>query len=267
MKAKENLIKIQKEISPIKNRGEIQKILLGAVSEKELKRELKLLKVLAADPIIKEMTRTRSFAQWGGAIEYYDGTVVSVLLVDRFGTRTAYGISPELMDTPETLAELRDKPKQLTDWIYVADLVNGAGRNKIISRQKLSVEQVQEDGGLKGDTTSFPAWAVGTGVEAVLWGSREVSAALIAAIDEQMHTIGKCSAPETKYIDDNVLAEVEQEWQNSVDSENIFINSLAEEWRMLLVFYVPDVVFNCVEGKHVMGALNALEGILARRLW
>ena len=82
-----------------------------------------------------------------------------------------------------------------------------------------------------------------------------------------MHTIGKCSAPETKCIDDNVLAEVDQEWQNSVDSENIFVNSLAEEWRMLLVFYVPDVVFNCVEGKHVMGALNALEGILARRLW
>lgn len=52
-----------------------------------------------------------------------------------------------------------------------------------------------------------------------------------------------------------------------MDSENIFVNSLAEEWRMLLVFYVPDVVFNCVEGKHVMGALNALEGILARRLW
>lgn len=172
MKAKENLIKIQKEISPIKNRGEIQKIPLGAVSEKELKRELKLLKVLAADPLIKEMTRTRSFAQWGGAIEYYDGTVVSVLLVDHFGTRTAYGISPELMDTPETLAELRDKPKQLTDWIYAADLVNGAGRNKIIGRQKLSVEQVQEDGGLKGDTTSFPAWAVGTGVEAVLWGQQ-----------------------------------------------------------------------------------------------
>ena len=171
------------------------------------------------------------------------------------------------MDTPETLAELRDKPKQRTDWIHVADLVNGVGRNKIIGRQKLSVEQVQEDGGLKGDTTSFPAWAVGTGVEAVLWGSREVSAALIAAIDEQMHTIGKCSAPETKCIDDNVLAEVEQEWQNSVDSENIFVNSLAEEWRMLLVFYVPDVVFNCVEGKHVMEALNALEGILARRLW
>ena len=260
-------LKIQKEISPIKNRGEIQKIPLGAVSEKELKRELKLLKVLAADSIIKEMTRTRSFAQWGGAIEYYDGTVVSVLLVDLFGMRTAYGISPELMDTPETLAELRDKPKQLTDWIHVADLVNGAGRNNIIGRQKLSVEQVQEDGGLKGDTTSFPAWAVGTGVEAVLRGSREVSAALIAAIDEQMHTIGKCSAPETKCIDDNVLAEVEQEWQNSVDSENIFVNSLAEEWRMLLVFYVPDVVFNCVEGKHVMGALNALEGILARRLW
>ena len=260
-------LKIQKEISPIKNRGEIQKIPLGAVSEKKLKRELKFLKVLAADSIIKEMTRTRSFAQWSGAIEYYDGTVVSVLLVDHFGTRTAYGISPELMDTPETLAELRDKAKQLTDWIHAADLVNGAGRNKIISRQKLSVEQVQEDGGLKGDTTSFPAWAVGTGVEAVLWGSREVSAALIAAIDEQMHTIGKCSAPETKCIDDNVLAEVEQAWQNSVDSENIFVNSLAEEWRMLLVFYVPDVVFNCVEGKHVMGALNALEGILARRLW
>ena len=60
MKAKENLIKIQKEISPIKNRGEIQKIPLGAVSEKELKRELKLLKMLAADPIIKEMTRTRT---------------------------------------------------------------------------------------------------------------------------------------------------------------------------------------------------------------
>ena len=260
-------LKIQKEISPIKNRGEIRKIPLGAVSEKKLKRELKLLKVLAADSIIKEMTRTRHFAQWGGAIEYYDGAVVSVLLVDCFGTRTAYGISPELMDTPETLAELRDKAKQLTDWIYVADLVNGAGRNKIIGRQKLSVEQVQEDGGLKGDTTSFPAWAVGAGVEAVLWGSREVSAALIAAIDEQMHTIGKCSAPETKCIDDNVLAEVEQEWQNSVDSENIFVNSLAEEWRMLLVFYVPDVVFNCVEGKHVMGALNALEGILARRLW
>ena len=76
-----------------------------------MKRELKLLKVLAADPIIKEMTRTRNFAQWGGAIEYYDGTVVSVLLVDCFGTRTAYSISPELMDTPETLAELRDKPK------------------------------------------------------------------------------------------------------------------------------------------------------------
>ena len=337
MKAKENLIKIQKEISPIKNRGEIRKIPLGAVREKELKRELKLLKVLAVDPIIKEMTRTRSFAQWGGAIEYYDGTVVSVLLVDHFGTRTAYGISPELMDTPEALAELRDKPKQLTDWIHVADLVNGAGRNKIIGRQKLSVEQVQEDGGLKGDTTSFPAWAVGIGVEAVLWGSREVSAALIAAIDEQMHTIGKCSTPETKYIfevpderaadwlrslmealavrpgalslheeaegtlvlgpndgeeavvhlpldgecplltreekdvlaeyvlrclDDNVLAEVEQEWQNSVDSKNTFVNSLAEEWRMLLVFYVPDVVFKCVEGKHVMGALNALEGIL-----
>lgn len=199
------------------------------------------------------------------------------------------------------------------------------------------MEQVQEDGGLKGDTTSFPAWAVGIGVEAVLWGSREVSAALIAAIDEQMHTIGKCSTPETKYIfevpderaadwlrslmealavrpgalslheeaegtlvlgpndgeeavvhlpldgecplltreekdvlaeyvlrclDDNVLAEVEQEWQNSVDSKNTFVNSLAEEWRMLLVFYVPDVVFKCVEGKHVMGALNALEGIL-----
>ena len=136
MKAKENLIKIQKEISPIKNRGEIRKIPLGAVSEKELKRELKLLKVLAADPIIKEMMRTRNFAQWGGAIEYYDGTVVSVLLVDCFGTRTAYGISPELMDTPETLAELRDKAKQLTDWIYVADLVNGAGRNNIIGRQK-----------------------------------------------------------------------------------------------------------------------------------
>ena len=31
---------------------------------------------------------------------------------------------------------------------------------------------------------------------------------------------------------------------------------------MLLVFYVPDVVFECVEGKHAMGALNALEGIL-----
>ena len=31
-------------------------------------------------------------------------------------------------------------------------------------------------------------------------GSREVSAALIAAIDEQMHTIRKCSAPETKCI-------------------------------------------------------------------
>lgn len=59
-------------------------------------------------------------------------------------------------------------------------------------------------------------------------------------------------------LDDNVLAEVEQEWQNSVDSENAFVNSLAEEWRMLLVFYVPDVVFKCVEGKHVMGALNAL---------
>ena len=71
-------LKIQKKISPIKNRGEIQKIQLGAVSEKKLKRELKLLKVLAADSIIKEMTRTRSFAQWGGAIEYYDGTVVSV---------------------------------------------------------------------------------------------------------------------------------------------------------------------------------------------
>ena len=135
-------LKIQKEISPIKNRGEIQKIPLGEVSEKELKRELKLLKVLAADSLIKEMTRTRNFAQWSGAIEYYDGTVVSVLLVDCFGTRTAYGISPELMDTPEALAELRDKPKQLTDWIYVANLVNGAGRNKIISRQKLSVEQV-----------------------------------------------------------------------------------------------------------------------------
>ena len=35
-----------------------------------MKRELKLLKVLAADPLIKEMMRTRNFAQWGGAIEW-----------------------------------------------------------------------------------------------------------------------------------------------------------------------------------------------------
>ena len=64
------------------------KVELGLTDAKEQKRQNKVFKPFAADPIVKEAVKGKTFAKWAGRIELLDGEQLSVLQADRFGKRT-----------------------------------------------------------------------------------------------------------------------------------------------------------------------------------
>ena len=96
------------------------KVELGLTDAKEQKRQNKVFKPFAADPIVKEAVKGKTFAKWAGRIELLDGEQLSVLQIDPFGKRTVYLITSDETGELTTITESTSAPEQVKEWVYVA---------------------------------------------------------------------------------------------------------------------------------------------------
>ncbi|MFR2289738.1 MAG: hypothetical protein ACLS69_08220 [Butyricicoccus sp.] len=183
---------------------------LGLVNAKEQQRLNKTFKPFTADPIVKEAVKGKTFAQWAGRIELLDGEQMPVLQIDRFGKRTVYLLPSDETGELTTLPESTFAPEQVKEWFYVANVCSADERDKLLFKaetvaapadhwEELLATCGEADRRFLDKVLDMLAKEIAYKLPKILRKSLETAAVMMAAIDEQLHTMGGSTAPTTLY--------------------------------------------------------------------
>lgn len=186
------------------------KVELGLTDKKEQQRLNKTFKPFAADPIVKKAVKGKSFAQWVGRIELLDGEQLSVLQIDRFGKRTVYLLPSDETGELTTLPESTFAPEQVKEWFYVANVCSADEQDKLLFKaetvaapaenwEELLATCGEADRRFLDKVRDMLAKEIAYKLPKILRKSLDTAAVMMAAIDEQLHTMGGSAAPMTKY--------------------------------------------------------------------
>lgn len=183
---------------------------LGLVNAKEQQRLNKTFKPFTADPIVKEAVKGKTFAQWAGRIELLDGEQMPVLQIDRFGKRTVYLLPSDETGELTTLPESTFAPEQVKEWFYVANVCSADERDKLLFKaetvaapadhwEELLATCGEADRRFLDKVRDMLAKEIAHKLPKILRKSLDTAAVMMAAIDEQLHTMGGSTAPTTLY--------------------------------------------------------------------
>ena len=186
------------------------KVELGLTDAKEQKRQNKVFKPFAADPIVKEAVKGKTFAKWAGRIELLDGEQLSVLQIDRFGKRTVYLLPSDETGELTTLPESTFAPEQVKEWFYVANVCSADEQDKLLFKaetvaapaenwEELLATCGEADRRFLDKVRDMLAKEIAHKLPKILRKSLDTAAVMMAAIDEQLHTMGGSAAPMTLY--------------------------------------------------------------------
>ena len=186
------------------------KVELGLIDVKEQKRQNKVFKPFTADPIVKKAVKGKTFAQWVGRIELLDGEQLSVLQIDRFGKRTVYLLPSDETGELTTLPESTFAPEQVKEWFYVANVCSADEQDKLLFKaetvaapaenwEELLATCGEADRRFLDKVLDMLAKEIAYKLPKILRKSLDTAAVMMAAIDEQLHTMGGSAAPMTLY--------------------------------------------------------------------
>ena len=203
-----NIVKAAVQRSAKLDQG--MKVELGLTDKKEQQRLNKTFKPFAADPIVKKAVKGKTFAQWVGRIELLDGEQLSVLQIDRFGKRTVYLLPSDETGELTTLPESTFAPEQVKEWFYVANVCSADEQDKLLFKAETVAapadhweEQLatcgEADQRFLDKVRDMLAKEIAHKLPKILRKSLDTAAVMMAAIDEQLHTMGGSAAPMTQY--------------------------------------------------------------------
>lgn len=183
---------------------------LGLVNAKEQKRLNKVFKPFAADPIVEAAVKGKTFTQWAGRIELLDGEQLSVLQADRFGKRTVYLLPSDEIGELTTLPESTFTPEQVKELLHMANVCSAEERDKLLFKaetvaapadhwEELLATCGETDQRFLDKVLDMLAKEIVQKLPKILRKSLDTAAVMMAAIDEQLHTMGGSTAPMTKY--------------------------------------------------------------------
>lgn len=186
------------------------KVELGLTDKKEQQRLNKTFKPFAADPIVKKAVKGKSFAQWVGRIELLDGEQLSVLQADRFGKRMVYLLPSDETGELTTLPESTFTPEQVKELLHMANVCSADERDKLLFKaetvaapadhwEELLATCGEADQRFLDKVLDMLAKEIAQKLPKILRKSLDTAAVMMAAIDEQLHTMGGSAAPMTKY--------------------------------------------------------------------
>lgn len=254
------------------------KVELGLTDAKEQKRQNKVFKPFAADPIVKEAVKGKTFAKWAGRIELLDGEQLSVLQIDRFGKRTVYLLPSDETGELTTLPESTFAPEQVKEWFYVANVCSADEQDKLLFKaetvaapaenwEELLATCGEADRRFLDKVRDMLAKEIAHKLPKILRKSLDTAAVMMAAIDEQLHTMGGSTAPTTQYWFET-QSEQTAAWLNQLvhkltmrkdslrwtkESETVFTLGPAEG--------AADVITLPLEAEPVLLALHELETV------
>ena len=203
-----NIVKAAVQRSAKLDQG--MKVELGLTDAKEQKRQSKVFKPFAADPIVKEAVKGKIFVQWVGRIELLDGEQLSVLQIDRFGKRTAYLLPNGEIGELTTLPESTFTPEQVKELLHMANVCSADERDKLLFKaetvavpadhwEELLATCGEADRRFLDKVQDMLAKEIAHKLPKILRKSLDTAAVMMAAIDEQLHTMGGSAAPTTLY--------------------------------------------------------------------
>lgn len=183
---------------------------LGLVNAKEQQRLNKTFKPFTADPIVKEAVKGKTFAQWAGRIELLDGEQMPVLQIDRFGKRMVYLLPSDETGELTTLPESTFTPEQVKELLHMANVCSADERDKLLFKaetvaapadhwEELLATCGEADRRFLDKFLDMLAKEIAYKLPKILRKSLDTAAVMMAAIDEQLHTMGGSTAPMTKY--------------------------------------------------------------------
>ena len=186
------------------------KVELGLTDAKEQKRLTKVFKPFAADPIVEAAVKGKTFTQWAGRIELLDGEQLSVLQIDRFGKRTAYLLPRDETSELTTLPESAFTPEQVKELLHMANVCSADERDKLLFKaetvaapaenwEELLATCGEADRRFLDKVRDMLAKEIAHKLPKILRKSLDTAAVMMAAIDEQLHTMGGSVAPMTRY--------------------------------------------------------------------
>lgn len=203
-----NIVKAAVQRSAKLDQG--MKVELGLIDAKEQKRQNKVFKPFTADPIVKKAVKGKTFAQWVGRIELLDGEQLSVLQIDRFGKRTVYLLPSDETGELTTLPESTFAPEQVKEWFYVANVCSADEQDKLLFKaetvaapaenwEELLATCGEADRRFLDKVRDMLAKEIAHKLPKILRKSLDTAVVMMAAIDEQLHTMGGSAAPMTLY--------------------------------------------------------------------
>lgn len=203
-----NIVKAAVQRSAKLDQG--MKVELGLTDAKEQKRQNKVFKPFAADPIVEAAVKGKTFAQWVGRIELLDGEQLSVLQMDRFGKRTAYLLPRDETSELTTLPESAFTPEQVKELLHMANVCSAEERDKLLFKaetvaapadhwEELLATCGEADQRFLDKVRDMLAKEIAHKLPKILRKSLDTAAVMMAAIDEQLHTMGGSAAPMTQY--------------------------------------------------------------------
>lgn len=186
------------------------KVELGLTDKKEQQRLNKTFKPFAADPIVEAAVKGKTFAQWVGRIELLDGEQLSVLQADRFGKRTVYLLPNGEIGELTTLPESTFTPEQVKELLHMANVCSADERDKLLFKaetvavpadhwEELLATCGEADQQFLDKVRDMLAKEIAHKLPKILRKSLDTAAVMMAAIDEQLHTMGGSAAPMTQY--------------------------------------------------------------------
>ena len=186
------------------------KVELGLTDKKEQQRLNKTFKPFAADPIVKKAVKGKTLAKWAGRIELLDGEQLSVLQVDRFSKRTAYLLPNDETGELTTLPESTFTPEQVKELLHMANVCSADERDKLLFKaetvaapadhwEELLAICGEADRRFLDKVLDMLAKEIAHKLPKILRKSLDTAAVMMAAIDEQLHTMGGSAAPMTRY--------------------------------------------------------------------
>ena len=186
------------------------KVELGLTDAKEQKRQNKVFKPFAADPIVEAAVKGKTSTQWAGRIELLDGEQLSVLQADRFGKRMVYLLPSDETGELTTLPESTFTPEQVKELLHMANVCSADERDKLLFKaetvaapadhwEELLATCGEADRRFLDKVLDMLAKEIAYKLPKILRKSLDTAAVMMAAIDEQLHTMGGSTAPMTKY--------------------------------------------------------------------
>lgn len=182
------------------------KVELGLTDAKEQQRLNKTFKPFATDPIVEATVKGKTFTQWVGRIELLDGEQLSVLQADRFGKRMVYLLPSDETGELTTLPESTFTPEQVKELLHMANVCSADERDKLLFKaetvdhwEELLATCGEADRRFLDKVLDMLAKEIAHKLTKILRKSLDTAAVMMAAIDEQLHTMGGSAAPTTQY--------------------------------------------------------------------